>query len=135
MRWYGSLVTKLCLTLATYGLQPTHGLSWDFLGKNIGVGCYFLLQGISPTQRLKLLSPGLQVDSLPMSHQGSKEMEESLTRDNSEHLVLPASQIHSCHSNQTDLLKPLIESHCSLSAHPRTVPHTQKFLSNNLLGD
>ena len=23
---------------------------WDFPGKNIGVGCYFLLQGIFPTQ-------------------------------------------------------------------------------------
>ena len=24
---------------------------WDFLGKNTGVGCHFLLQGIFPTQR------------------------------------------------------------------------------------
>ena len=43
------LVTKSCLTL----LQP-HGqytirllCPWDFLGKNIGVGCYFLLRGSS----------------------------------------------------------------------------------------
>ena len=50
-----------------------HGLAkllcpWDFLGKNTGAGCHFLLQGIFPTQGSK---PGLlyllhwQVDSLP----------------------------------------------------------------------
>ena len=36
---------------------------WDFPGKNAGVGCHFLLQGIFPTQRWK---PGLlhwQADS------------------------------------------------------------------------
>ena len=29
-------------------------LSWDFPGKNTGVGCHFLLQGIFPTQRWNL---------------------------------------------------------------------------------
>ena len=100
---------------------------WAFLGfpgQEYWSGLLFPSPGNLPNPEIETVSPGLQVDSLPMSHQGSKEMEESLTRDNSEHLVLPASQIHSCHSNQTDLLKPLIESHCSLSPHPRTVPHT-----------
>ena len=33
-----------------YGLQPTrHLCPWDFLGKNTGVSCHFLLQGIFPT--------------------------------------------------------------------------------------
>ena len=27
-------------------------LSWDYPGKNTGVGCHFLLQGIFPTQGL-----------------------------------------------------------------------------------
>ena len=43
-------------------LQP-HGLwlirflcSWDFSGKNTGVGCHILLQGIFPTQGQTLLS-------------------------------------------------------------------------------
>ena len=27
--------------------------TWDFLGKNTGVGCHFLLQGIFPTQALQ----------------------------------------------------------------------------------
>ena len=33
------------------GLQSTRFFCpWDFRGKNIGVGCHFLLQGIFPTQ-------------------------------------------------------------------------------------
>ena len=34
-----------------YGLQPARLLCpWDSPGKNTGVGCHFLLQGIFPTQ-------------------------------------------------------------------------------------
>ena len=46
---------------------------WDFLGKNTGMGCHFLLQGIFPTQGL---NPRLlhllhwQADSLPLSQLG-----------------------------------------------------------------
>ena len=48
--------------------------TWDFLGKNTGVGCHFLLQGIfltqgSNTYLLHLLH--WQADSLPLSHLGS----------------------------------------------------------------
>ena len=36
-----------------YGLLPARLLCpWDFSGKSTGVGCYFLLQGIFPTQGL-----------------------------------------------------------------------------------
>ena len=41
---------------------------WNFPGKNIGVGCHFLLQGIFPTQGSKLCLLYLlcwQVGSLP----------------------------------------------------------------------
>ena len=44
---------------------------WDFPGKNIGVGCHFLLQGIFLTQGLNqhLLSiHDWQVYSLPLTH-------------------------------------------------------------------
>ena len=46
------LAAKLCLTLLwPHGLYPARLLCpWDFPGKNIGVGCHFLLQGIFPTQ-------------------------------------------------------------------------------------
>ena len=37
--------------LQPHGLQPARLLSpWDFLGKNTGVDCHFLLQGIFLTQ-------------------------------------------------------------------------------------
>ena len=38
-----------CLTLWSYELQPTRLLClWDFPGKNTGVDCHDLLQGIAP---------------------------------------------------------------------------------------
>ena len=49
--------------------------AWHSPGKNTGLGCHFLLQGIFPTQGL---NPGLlsllhwQVDSLPLSHLETK---------------------------------------------------------------
>ena len=58
-------------SLQPQGLQPTGLLwLWDSPGKNTGVGCRFLLQGIFPS----LESPeslALQVDSLPLSLLGS----------------------------------------------------------------
>ena len=47
---------------------------WDFPGKNIEVGCHFLLQGIFLTQGSNLHLLCLlhwQADSLPLSHLGS----------------------------------------------------------------
>ena len=44
-----------CPTLRRYGLQPDRLLCpWGFLGKDTGVGCHALLQGIFPTQGLNL---------------------------------------------------------------------------------
>ena len=38
-------------SLWSHGLQPTRLLyPWDFPGKDNGVGCHFLLQGVFPTQ-------------------------------------------------------------------------------------
>ena len=48
--------------------SSVHG---DSPGKSTGVGCYALLQGISPTLGIKHRSPTLQADSLPLSHLGS----------------------------------------------------------------
>ena len=40
-----------CPTVRPYGLQPVRLLCpWDSPGKNTGVGCHFLLQGILRTQ-------------------------------------------------------------------------------------
>ena len=58
-------------SLGTHGLSPPRLLCpWDSPGKNAGVGCHFLLQGIFPTQGWSLRLLHCQVDSLPMSHLG-----------------------------------------------------------------
>ena len=46
------LVPQSCLTLydTVDCSLPDSFCPWDFPGKNTGVGCYFLLQGIFPTQ-------------------------------------------------------------------------------------
>ena len=46
------LVAQSCLTLC----DPVDCLlwGWDFPGKNTGMDCHFLFQGISPTQGLNL---------------------------------------------------------------------------------
>ena len=47
--------------------------TWNSLGKDTGVGCHFLLQGLFPTQGLNrylLCLLQWQADSLPLSHQG-----------------------------------------------------------------
>ena len=59
------LVAQSCLTLCD--LMDCSLCPWDSPGKNTGVGCHFLFQGIFPTQG----TPALQADSLPLSHLGS----------------------------------------------------------------
>ena len=50
------LVAQSCLTLC----DPARPLCpWDSPGKNTGVGCHSLLQGIFPTQGSNLRSPAL----------------------------------------------------------------------------
>ena len=66
----GSVVSN---SLQRHGLQPTSTLCpWNSPGKNTGVGCYFLLQGIFLTQgsnpQLCLLH--WQADSLPLAAPG-----------------------------------------------------------------
>ena len=55
---------QLFPTLRTYGLQPARSLCpWDSPGKNTGVGCQALLQGIFLAQGLNpcVMSPALTV--------------------------------------------------------------------------
>ena len=70
-----------CLVVANSWLWQTHWLQpasllcpWDFPGKNIGVGCHFLLQGIFLIQGSNLCLLSLlhwQADTLPLHHLGS----------------------------------------------------------------
>ena len=64
--------------LQSHGLQVLQApLSMNFPGKNTGMGCHFLLQGIFPTQRSNphlqhcRQSPKLQACSLLLNHQGT----------------------------------------------------------------
>ena len=70
--------TRVCSavsdSLQPQGLQAARLLCpWDFPGKNTGVGCHFLLQGIFPIQ---VSNPGFlcllqwQADSLPLELPG-----------------------------------------------------------------
>ena len=55
--WFGGgLVTKSCLTLAIPWTVAHQARPWASPGKNTGMGCHFLLQGIFLTQEL---NPGL----------------------------------------------------------------------------
>ena len=59
-------------SLRPCGLLPTRLLRpWNFPGKNTGVCCRFLLQGIFPSQGSNPHLRHWQVNSLPLSHQGS----------------------------------------------------------------
>ena len=59
-------------SLRPHGLEPTRHLClWDFPGKNIGVGCHFILQGIFQTKRSNHHLLLWQVDSLPPHRLGS----------------------------------------------------------------
>jgi len=44
---------------------------WDFPGKNTGVCCHFLLQGVFLTQREKSRFLHWQADYLPLTHEGN----------------------------------------------------------------
>ena len=75
--WRGSEQLLYCcwwclLLRPPWRVAPQTLLSWDFPGKNTGVGCHFLLQRIFSTQGL---SPCLlhcrQSLIYPLSHQGS----------------------------------------------------------------
>ena len=60
------LVTQLYLTLC----DPARLLCpWDFPGKNTGVGCYFLLQGIFLTRGLNLGLPHCRQTLFRLIHQ------------------------------------------------------------------
>ena len=52
------------MLVTPWTIAPQAPLSMDFPGKNTGVGCHFLLQGIFLTlEGIKLSSSALQADS------------------------------------------------------------------------
>ena len=75
LSWCLVMCSVISDSLCPHGLQPATLLCpWNFPGKNTGVGCHFLLQGIFPTQVLNHCLLHLlpwQAGSLPLSHLGS----------------------------------------------------------------
>ena len=51
--------------------SSVHGIFFFFLGKNIGLGCHFLLQGIFLDTGIEPASPAFQADFSSLSHLGS----------------------------------------------------------------
>ena len=51
--------------------SPSGSGPWGAPGKNTGVDCHALPQGIFPIKEIKPRSPALQAESLPTEHQGS----------------------------------------------------------------
>ena len=70
---YCYLVSQSCPTLSDpMDCSPPSRLlcAWDSPGKNTGVGCHALLQGIFPTRALNTCLLHWQTDSLPLGHLG-----------------------------------------------------------------
>ena len=68
----GGLSAKSCLTLATpRTIDFQAHLSMGFSRQEYWSGLPFPSPGDLPDSRIKLASPALQVDSSPLSHQGS----------------------------------------------------------------
>ena len=67
-------------SLPPHGLQPARLLcSWDFPGKNTGVGSHALLQGIFPPQGLNTGLPHCRWFLYHLSHQGSPQTKKTNT--------------------------------------------------------
>ena len=73
------LVTQLCPTLCEPMdcSPPGSSVPGDSSGKNTGVSCKVLLLGIFPNQGSNPHLLRWQVDSLPLSHQGSQDLNTS----------------------------------------------------------
>ena len=73
--WRGGFVAKSCLTLAApWTAAHAAPLFMGFPGWNTGVGCYFLLQGIFPTQGLNPALLHCRQILNQLSHQGSPQI-------------------------------------------------------------
>ena len=59
---------------------------WGFPGKNTGVGCHFLLQGVFQIQGSNLHLLHWQADSLPLSHPGSPQVLQAPTKEDTAQL-------------------------------------------------
>ena len=79
-KWSHSAVSD---SLQPHGLQPIRLLSsWDFPGKNTGVGYHFLLQGDLPNPGIEPRFPALYTDTLPSETPGKLNLWKKKNRSN-----------------------------------------------------
>ena len=75
-------VVQACLTLASHGLYPTRLFwPWDFPGRNTGVGCHSLLQGIFLTPDSNSCLQHWQADSFTSEPLGKPEIPNTENRE------------------------------------------------------
>ena len=88
------LVTQLCLTLydPTNCSPPGSSVHGSSLGKNTGVACHALLQGIFPTQGLNPGLPNCRQILYHLSHQGSPRILEWVAYTFSRGISQPRNQ-------------------------------------------
>ena len=69
-------------SLGPHELQPTRLLClWDFPGKDTGVGCHFLFQGIFPTQGSNLGLPHCRQIFYQLSYKGSLKLFQKIAEE------------------------------------------------------
>ena len=92
-------------SLRPRGLQPSRLLHpWDSPGKNTGVGCHFLLQGIFLIQGSNPGLPHCRQTLNPLSHQGWKhftEWQKILANDKSDKAWIPKIYKKYSHNSTT----------------------------------
>ena len=106
-------------------------LSTGLPGKNTGMGCHFLLQGIFPTQGLNLHRLSLlhwQAGSLPLSQLGSPDTLVTLLQKFKSILSLSFSQFSSVAQSCLTLCDPVNLSTPGLPVHHQLPEFTQTLL-------
>ena len=113
---------------------PSSSVYGKSLGKNIGVGCHALLQGIFPTQGSKPGVPHCRRILYHLSHQGSpfKLLCES-NPGQPELQKFPSSQRETYHFHRVTQSFPLLEWHWHLAPSPLVIAGSTCFISQNVL--
>ena len=97
-------------SLRPHGLWSARVLCpWDFLGKNSGVGCHSLLQGIFPTQGLKPGLPHCRQILYHLNHQERPAVDLSLSHHLKHGVYQPVSWPSRCPTRETKARTPFLK--------------------------
>ena len=130
----GGGVVFSCLVMADslqpQGLQHARLLCpWDFSGKNIGVGCHFLLQRIFPTQGSNLDLLHCRQTLYRPSHQGNPSFgKDSLHWKGRSHVATPDKQSWEMYRWVSTCFVSVALAKVFMSASPSLQQHVNKSL-------